>query len=222
MAGRDTSSSGFAGWQDELALVERLRQGDEAAFEALITRYHGPLVRLATTFVGDRAVAEEVAQETWIGVLNGLDRFEGRSSLKTWIFRILMNQARSRAVREGRSVAMSALVGPDEEDAGPAVDPSRFQTSGPDIGHWNAPLQAWDEDTPERLVLSREARARIEEAIARLPAQQRQVITLRDIEGWSSEEVCNVLDLSETNQRVLLHRARSKVRRALEEYLSAK
>jgi RNA polymerase sigma-70 factor (ECF subfamily) len=161
--------------------------------------------RLALSFVRTPAVADDVVQEAWLGVLKGLDRFEGRSSLRTWIYRIVANIARTRAVRESRSAPFSSFATADE----PAVDPERFV---PD-GHWSSPIEPW------RAVLDTEARGVIGLAIAALPDQQRQVIELRDVEGWSSDEVRNVLELSETNQRVLLHRARSKVRMALEDYL---
>jgi RNA polymerase sigma-70 factor (ECF subfamily) len=157
-------------------------------------------------------------QDAWLGVLNGLARFEGRSSLRTWIFRILTNQAKTRGARERRSVPFSSLFGGDEPGE-PAVDPTRFRDSGRWIGHWSIPPRPWQDDTPEALLLSGEARARIQDAIDALPASQRQVITLRDIEGWSAVEVCNTLEITETNQRVLLHRARSKVRRAIEQYM---
>jgi RNA polymerase sigma-70 factor (ECF subfamily) len=161
--------------------------------------------RFALTFVHTTSVADEVVQEAWLGVLRGLDRFEGRSSLKTWIYRIVANIARTRAVREARSVPFSAFATDDE----PSVDPERFLADG----HWESPPEPW------RAVLDSEARAVIDRTIAALPDQQRQVIELRDVEGWSSEDVRNVLEVSETNQRVLLHRARSKVRAALEAYL---
>jgi RNA polymerase sigma-70 factor (ECF subfamily) len=203
----------------ERLLVEALRGGDERAFRELIERHHASMVRVASVFVGSRTVAEEVAQEAWLGLLQGLDRFEGRSSLKTWLFRILTNTAKTRAQREGRTMPFSALApeGADEDE--PAVDPDRFHGAHyrwP--GHWASAPSRWDE-IPEERLLTLEARARIAEEIRALPPSQGQVITLRDVEGWSAEEVCNALELSETNQRVLLHRARSKVRRALEEYL---
>ena len=205
---------------DELQLVEALRGGDEAAFVTLIDRYQGPLVRLAQVYVGDRAVAEEVVQETWLGVLRGLDRFEGRSSLKTWIFRILTNRAKTRGEREGRTVPFSALsleLDPSE----PSVGPERFLP--PDHprwpGHWSSPLKSWGDDPVARL-LSGETLGYVETALNALPQSQRTVIALRDVEGWASDEVCSLLGISETNQRVLLHRARSKVRMALEQHLS--
>jgi RNA polymerase sigma-70 factor (ECF subfamily) len=192
-------------------LLERLRAGDDAAFMELVERHHGALVRLAQSFVSSRAVAEEVAQETWLGVLRGIDRFEGRSSLKTWIFRILVNRAKTRGEREARSVPFSSLERPGE----PSVDPDRFV----EAGAWASPPRRWDGEPEERL-LAGEARAAIDAAIASLPPAQRQVITLRDVEGLDADEVAELLDLTAGNQRVLLHRARAKVRQALEEYLS--
>jgi RNA polymerase sigma-70 factor, ECF subfamily len=206
---------------DDLRMLEALRSGDEAAFALLLDQYHASLVRLATIYVSSRAVAEEVAQETWIGVLQGLDRFEGRSSLKTWIFRILTNRAKTRGQREARSVPFSDLGGAEIEADEPAVDPSRFNP--PDHPQWpehwgptDAP-QSWAA-IPEQQFLSQETRECVLTSIVVLPPNQREVITLRDVEGWSSAEVCAVLSLSEANQRVLLHRARSKVRQALESY----
>ncbi len=200
--------------EDERAVVEALRTGDEAAFARLLDQHSRSMLRIASLYVRNPSVAEEVVQEAWLGVVAGIDRFEGRSSLKTWIFRILTNTAKTRAVREGRSVPFSALEGEDE----PAVDSDRFLQSGLWAGHWSVPPQPWD--APAARLLSKETRERIEEAIAELPPMQRAVITLRDVEGWSSEEVRNVLELTETNQRVLLHRARSRVRAALERYFT--
>jgi RNA polymerase sigma-70 factor (ECF subfamily) len=191
---------------EEMRLLAALRAGDERVFEQLVRMYQGTLLRVAQMYVSSRAVAEEVVQETWLAVLNGIDRFEGRSSLKTWIFRILANRAKTRAQREGRTIPFSALG-----DSGPAVEPDRF-----DRGHW----AAFPADWPEARLLADETLRVIDGAIESLPATQRAVITLRDVQGWSAEEVRNVLELSETNQRVLLHRARSKVRGALEEYLA--
>jgi RNA polymerase sigma-70 factor, ECF subfamily len=198
-------------------LVEGLRAGDEAAFAELMREYGGAMLRLAQLFVSSRAVAEEVVQEAWLGVLRGIGRFEGRSSLKTWLFRIVANTAKTRAVREARSVPFSAL-GDDAGDE-PAVDPDRFLGSGERFpGHWAVPPQSWA-GTPENRLLAQEAMEVIEREIERLPPAQRAVITMRDVQGLTSEEVRNALDLTETNQRVLLHRARSKVRNALEEYM---
>ena len=198
-------------------LVAALRAGDEAAFAELVERYQSSLVRVARMYVRDRSTAEEVAQETWLAVLNGIDRFEGRSSFRTWLFRILTNRAKTRGQREARSVPFSSIGDPDD----PAVDPDRFQNAGEQHpGGWRVFPQPWEGDPEERLLAS-ETRALILDTIEQLPPNQRAVITLRDIEGFDAEETRNVLDLSDTNQRVLLHRARSKVRRALEQYLEA-
>jgi RNA polymerase sigma-70 factor (ECF subfamily) len=202
---------------DEHALVERLRAGDEAAFATLVSQYGPQMLRVARLFVSSRSVAEDVVQEAWLGVLKGIDRFEGRSSLKTWIFRILANTAKTRGVREARSIPFSALGG--EDDDGPAVDPDRFLGADERFpGHWATPPASWA-GVPEDRLLARETLDLIEQEIEKLPPAQALVITMRDIEGFSADEVRNALDLSETNQRVLLHRARSKVRRALEEYM---
>jgi RNA polymerase sigma-70 factor (ECF subfamily) len=204
--------------QDDARLLEAARGGEEAAFTALVERYHSSLFRVAMIYVRNRAVAEEVVQETWLGVLTGLERFESRSLLKTWIFRILTNRAKTRAERERRTVPFSALASEDEA-AGPSVDPARFRDANdPWAGHWAAPPNSW-EDVPEHRLLAGETRRMIDESIGTLPPMQAQVITLRDVEGWNSDEVCALLGISEANQRVLLHRARSKVRAALERYL---
>jgi RNA polymerase sigma-70 factor (ECF subfamily) len=204
---------------DDHALVSALRAGDEGTFAALVDGWSGWMLRLAREHVPTAGVAEEVVQETWLGVLAGIDRFEGRSSLKTWIFRILTNRAKTRGQRERRSIPFSSLADRESEGSDPAVDPSRFIGEDDRFAHgWASPPTSW-EDVPEDRLLSTETLSKVQEAIARLPEMQRLVITLRDIEGWSSQEVCNFLDISETNQRVLLHRARSKVRKALEEYL---
>jgi RNA polymerase sigma-70 factor (ECF subfamily) len=204
---------------DEQDLIQRLRDRDEQAFVAVLDRYHAALVRLAMVYVRERADAEEVAQETWLGVLGGIHRFEGRSSLKTWLFRILVNRARTRAHRSARTVSLDAL---EEGDSWTAVEPGRFH--GPDHprspGHWASPPVSWGE-APEQRLLAKETLGRVRQAIQALPPMQSQVITLRDVEGWSAEDVCAVLELSPENQRVLLHRARSKVRAALERYLGA-
>ena len=204
---------------EEIGMLERLRQGDEAAFASLVDRHHGALLRLAMAYVSDRSIAEEVVQETWMGVLEGVDRFEGRSSLKTWIFRILTNKAKTRGVRESRHVSFSPLAASEENPEEPAVDPTRFQTTGHWAGYWVSYPQPWDENTPEKLLLSQEGTTFLEQAIEALPPKLRQIIVMRDVEGLSSEEACNILGISETNQRVLLHRARSRVRKTLEKYL---
>jgi RNA polymerase sigma-70 factor (ECF subfamily) len=202
--------------QDESALVGALRAGDEAAFASLVDAYGASMRRLALSFVRNHAVADEVVQEAWLGVLRGIGRFEGRSSLKTWIFTILTNTAKTRAERESRTLPFSSF----EEAASaeePSVDPDRFRNERYP-GGWSDPPASWSL-LPEERLLSAETRAVIDGAIAALPASQRIVISLRDVDGFSAEEVCNVLDVSESNQRVLLHRARSKVRAALEAYL---
>lgn len=205
---------------NDMQLVEALRAGDEAAFSYLLDRYHNALIRTALLYVSSRAIAEEVVQETWLGVLQGIQRFEGRSSLKTWLFRILMNRAQTRGQREHRSIPFSDFAFTDREADDPAVEPERFLPASHARwpGHWMQPPRAWDE-IPEERFLSQEMRGVLLQAIDQLPPQQRQVISLRDLEGWSAGEVCNALNLSETNQRVLLHRARSKARHALEQYL---
>lgn len=203
---------------DERRLIEQLRAGDEAAFRELLHRYGPSMLRVAMMYVSTRAVAEEVVQEAWLGVLKGLDRFEGRSSLKTWIFRILTNTAKTRGEREGRTVPFSSLASDDEGDE-TAVDADRFL--GPDhrwAGHWSsAPRNPGD--VPEQELLGVEARERIAAAIEALPENHRAVITLRDVDGFDAAEACEILGVSEANQRVLLHRARAKVRAALEAYI---
>jgi RNA polymerase sigma-70 factor (ECF subfamily) len=200
----------------EATLLQSLREGDEQAFTELVDRLGASMLRVAGAYVSSRAVAEEVVQESWLAVLTGLDRFEGRSTLKTWIFHIVANKAKTRAQREGRTVPFSSLAG-DDDGGGPSVDPDRFSHEG-GKGHWVAPPRSLD-DVPEERLLARETRERIAAAVAALPAAQRAVISLRDVEGLSSEETCKVLELTEGNQRVLLHRARSKVRAELEAYL---
>ena len=189
--------------EDERALLDRLQAGDEAAFMVLVERHHASMIRLAMGYVPNRAAAEDAVQDTWMGVLRGIDRFEGRAALKTWLFRILVNRARTTGSRERRIVPLL------EEE--PSVDPDRF---GPD-GHWKAPPDQWSEDVADQLS-SAEGVALIHAAIDRLPATQRDVVLLRDVEGLTSAEVREVLGLTEGNQRVLLHRGRSKVRNMLE------
>ena len=185
-------------------LVRRLRAGEEEAFVQLAARHHAAMLQLAASFVSSTAIAEEVVQDTWLAVLRGLDGFAGRSSFKTWLLRILVNRARSTGVREHRSIAIG--------DATPAVDSSRFDASGA----WMSPPEHWIEDSEDRL-LAEGLAGRLHETLGNLPMRQRVVLTLRDIDGLSSKEVCEVLDISEGNQRVLLHRGRSQLRQALEE-----
>jgi RNA polymerase sigma-70 factor (ECF subfamily) len=189
---------------EDAQLIARLRAGDEEAFVALVARHQASMLRLASSFVSSAAVAEEVVQDTWMGVLRGIDGFAGRSSFKTWLLRILVNRARTTGVRERRSVAIG--------DAAPAVDASRFDASGA----WSSPPQHWVQDSDDRLFAQSLAQ-RIEQGLAQLPERQREVVTMRDVDGLSSREVCEVLDISETNQRVLLHRGRSHLRQALED-----
>ncbi len=197
---------------DDAELLAALRRGEEDAFASLVDRYHPSMVRVAQAYVATKEAAEDAVQDAWLGVIQGLDRFEGRSSLKTWIFRIVMNKAMTRGGRDARSVPFSTL-GPDE----PTFDPSSFATSGRWAGWWlseDAVTQL-----PDRLALARESRQMIDAVVATLPANQRLVITLRDIQGMNAAEVCELLGISEANQRVLLHRARTKVRAALEGYV---
>jgi len=204
---------------DEASLLKSLRGGDEDAFAWLVQQYHNSLVRLALLYLHDEAQAEEVAQETWIAVLNGLNRFEGRSSIKTWIFTILTNRAKTRGRREKRILSFSELE--VELENRPTVDPERFRPSNSvtSADHWVVNPSPWN-NIPEDSFLSQEMLHIVRDAVATLPENQRAVITLRDIEGFSSSEVCNILGVTETNHRVLLHRARAKVRGALEDYLN--
>jgi RNA polymerase sigma-70 factor (ECF subfamily) len=200
-------------------LVEGLRARAEDAFMLLLRRYHRAALRIAGAYVKSDAAAEEVVQEAWIAVLHGIDGFEGRSAFKTWLFRIVANGAKKRSVLDARSVPFSALAGAGDADE-PSVDPGRFNPGTEDArwaGHWESPPSAWNE--PEERFLSAETRAVIGRAIEALPPAQRQVITLRDVQECTSEETCEILEITEANQRVLLHRARSKVRQALELHL---
>jgi RNA polymerase sigma-70 factor (ECF subfamily) len=197
-------------------LVAALQAGDEQAFVSLVEELGPSMLRVARMYVSTQAIAEDVVSETWLGVLAGIGRFEGRSSLKTWIFRILTNRAKTRGEREGRSVPFSSLGGDGEGEDGPTVDADRFQ----DTGAWVSAPSRWSE-LPENRLVGQETMQIAQAAIAALPEAQRTVITLRDVDGWSSEEVRNVLGLSESNQRVVLHRARAKVRQALEAYLES-
>jgi RNA polymerase sigma-70 factor (ECF subfamily) len=201
-------------------LVASLRAGDENAFVMLVERYHMSLLRLARIYVASQSAAEDVVQDAWVGVLQGIGRFEERSSLKTWLFRIVVNRALTRATRDARSVPFSTLGDPDQEGDEPAVDPDRFLPADHPRwpGHWATPPRSWIA-LPEERLLASEVREHLEAAVAALPRAQQVVLSLRDVGGLTSNEVCNILEITESNQRVLLHRARSKVRRALEEYL---
>jgi RNA polymerase sigma-70 factor, ECF subfamily len=216
-ANRDVSPSA-----DEQHLIEALRQGDEKVFADLVDQYYASMVRIALLYVSDPSTAEDVVQETWMAVLRGLDRFEGRSSLKTWIFTILTNRAKTRGQRDSRH-ALVSVFDAEIEEFEPAVPSDRFRTDSDPVWphHWlpDQKPQSWA-GIPEEQLLSQETLHLVFDAIKDLPPAQQEVIRLRDVEGWSSLEVCNILEISETNQRVLLHRARSKVRRALEMYLA--
>jgi RNA polymerase sigma-70 factor (ECF subfamily) len=203
---------------DDRELLAALRAGDEAAFSRIVSEWSRPMLTLARGFVSTEASAEEVVQETWLGVIKGLERFEGRSSLRTWVYRILVNTAKTRGVKEHRTLPWSTLAG---EDGGPSLDPALFQSGGePHPGGWRAAPAAWPEELAvEGSVLAGEVRQELRAALDTLPDRQRVVITLRDVLGHSSEEVCEMLEISQANQRVLLHRARTAVRAGLASYL---
>ena len=190
---------------DDADVLARLRAGDQKAFVELVDRYHAPMLRLAGGFVPTRAVAEEVVQDTWLGVVRGIEGFEGRSSLKTWLFRILVNRARSVGARERRTT-------PVEHGDERAVPAERFGADGT----WATPPAPWADSVDQRL-LDNETAQLIRVCIDRLPEPQRQVVLLRDVEGLPAADVCVVLGVSDGNQRVLLHRGRSRIRRMLED-----
>jgi len=200
-------------YSDETFLVKALCARDVDAFAYLIDRYHDPLMRIARLYVPNREVAEEVVQETWLAVLQGIDRFEQRATLKTWLYRILSNIARARGAKERRSLPLSER---DEIDDAPAVEARRFRRFGRHAGQWTRPPSPWPE--PEQTAIDADVLSAVQRAADALPRAQREVLTLRDVLGWDAGEVCDALDLSDANQRVLLHRARSKVRAALERY----
>jgi RNA polymerase sigma-70 factor (ECF subfamily) len=199
-------------------LADRLRDGDEAAFRLVLDAWSPSMLRLARSFVSTKDSAEEVVQEAWLGVIQGIDRFEGRAALKTWVLRILVNIAKGRGATESRTLPFSSLL---REDEGPAVDRSRFRSaSDPYPGHWNPGRkpQAWA--LPESEALHGEVRRVVGEALAALPDRHRIVVTLRDVEGYASDEVCRLLNISPGHQRVILHRARAQVRARLETYFA--
>lgn len=201
--------------QEPSDLYLRLRAGDEEAFKGLVSKYQKSLISVAQTFVRNRATAEEVVQDTWLAVIEGLAGFEGRASLKNWMFAILANKARSRAVRDGRVIAAGSLTGEIEED-GAIVAPSQFDSSG----SWKNPPALWDEVTPERVVAGRQIWSHVAEAIGELPPAQRAVLTLRDVEQMGSDDVVKILDITDANQRVLLHRARARIREFVDRLLA--
>lgn len=204
--------------KEDQKLIARLRQGDEAAFDELVNKHHGALIRMAMGYVADREVAEEVVQDTWMAVIESLDRFESRSSLKTWIFGILIHKAKDRGVREKRHVTFSAFESMEDEGE-ETVDPSRFHQSGEFAGHWLFPPQPWDDQTPEKLLSTQQAIDAMFKAIDELPRTLREVLVLRDVEGVESQEICQLLTITENNLYVRLHRARERVRQAVETYL---
>jgi RNA polymerase sigma-70 factor, ECF subfamily len=203
----------------EDALLAKLKRGDEGAFDELVNQHHSALIRMAMGYVADREVAEEVVQDTWMAVIESLDRFEGRSTLRTWVCGILIHKAKDRGVREKRHTTFSAFESYDD-DNDEAVDPSRFQQTGEWAGHWAFPPQPWDDQTPEKLLASRQAVNAMQRAIEALPATLKEVLILRDVEGVEAKEVCELLKITETNLYVRLHRARERVRGAVETYLS--
>jgi len=212
------TSAEAAGVIPDRVLVDRLRSGDERTFVDLVRRWSPGMLRLARRHVASGASAEDVVQEAWLGVLEGLDRFEGRSSLRTYVFTILVNRAKTKGVREHRTVPMSGSSS-DDGSVGPVVDPDRFQGPEGDYpGHWTSAgqPQAWHQ--PESRVVAGETLSLVERALAGLPERQRIVVTLRDVQGMSSDEVCHILNVTAVNQRMLLHRGRSALRTVLEGY----
>ena len=205
----------------EPTLLARLKRGDEGAFDELVNQHHSALIRIAMGYVADREVAEEVVQDTWLAVIESLNRFEGRSSLRTWICGILIHKAKDRGVREKRHTTFSAFESYDD-DNDEAVDPSRFQQKGAWAGHWAFPPQPWDDQTPEKLLASKQAVDCMQRAIEALPATLKEVLILRDVEGVEAKEVCEMLNITETNLYVRLHRARERVRVVVEIYLEGR
>jgi len=205
---------------DEQQLIARLKARDENAFVELVERHYGYLLPLADFYVSDQAVAEEVVQEAWLAVLKGIDRFEGRASFKTWISQIVINLARTRGVRESRMVSFSEFTDDETGRSEPAVDPLQFQIATAEYpDHWSVAPRPWNA-SPESQLLTSETMTVLYDAVDLLPETQRLVLTLRDINGYTPEEVCNILSITETNQRVLLHRARSKVRGIVDDHYS--
>jgi RNA polymerase sigma-70 factor (ECF subfamily) len=208
-----------ADYSDEAVLLAGLRDGDEAAFAWLVDQHSPALLRLAALYVSSRASAEEVVQETWVGVIRGLGRFEGRSSVKTWVYRILMNIARTRGAKESRTVPFSCTPTAMDEGSGPAFDPERFLPASHEQwpGHWASFPRPWETE-PESRLLAAETMALVKRSIGDLPPAQREVTVFRDVEGLSAAETCALLGITDANQRVLLHRGRSKIRAALEHH----
>lgn len=216
MPDADAASDGRA-LPEDAVIVARLRSRDEAMFAALVDAWSPGMVRAARAFVGDEHAAQDVVQETWLGVIRGIAAFQARSSLRTWIYRILVNRAKTRGVRDARTVPVDLM--PTGEDHQPTVDPGRFRgADDPYPGHWRSFPPAWPH--PETQVIAAETRRHLAAALSGLPARQRTVVTLRDVNGYTSNEVCDLLEISAANQRVLLHRGRAAMRAALEDYLT--
>jgi RNA polymerase sigma-70 factor (ECF subfamily) len=206
---------------EDQQLLTRLRQRNEQAFDELVRKHHGALIRMAMGHVADREVAEEVVQDTWMAAIDGLDRFEGRSSLRTWIFGIMIHKAKDRGVREKRHTTFADFETFEDEHE-ESIDPSRFHRSGELAGHWAFPPQPWDDQTPEKLLASQQAVQAMNRAIEALPATLKDVLILRDVEGVDAKEACKILKITETNLYVRLHRARERVRQAVETYLEGR
>ncbi len=217
------ATGGDGAYEDDSVLVAALRRGDDSAFAWMLDRYDASLWRTARTHVPTDAAADDVVQDTWLGVIRGIDRFEQRSSVKTWLYRILMNLARSRGVRERRTLPFSSAGGSTADDGEPTFDPDRFRPDVPGEaypGHWRSLPPDWEHEPEDRL-LSQETLGVVASALDALPPSQREVVRLRDVEGWSPDEVCDSLGLTDANQRVLLHRGRARLRRALESHFEA-
>ena len=214
---RAVKSPGLTKAED--TLLARLKRGDEGAFDELVNQHHSALIRMAMGYVADREMAEEVVQDTWMAVIESLNRFEGRSSFRTWVCGILIHKAKDRGVREKRHTTFSAFESYDDDNE-EAIDPSRFQQTGEWAGHWAFPPQPWDDQTPEKLLASQQAVNAMQRAIEALPATLKEVLILRDVEGVDAKKVCELLKITETNLYVRLHRARERVRAAVETYLS--
>ena len=214
---RAVKSPGLTKAED--TLLARLKRGDEGAFDELVNQHHSALIRMAMGYVADREMAEEVVQDTWMAVIESLNRFEGRSSFRTWVCGILIHKAKDRGVREKRHTTFSAFESYDDDNE-EAIDPSLFQQTGEWAGHWAFPPQPWDDQTPEKLLASQQAVNAMQRAIEALPATLKEVLILRDVEGVDVKEVCELLKITETNLYVRLHRARERVRAAVETYLS--
>lgn len=205
----------------EALLLARLRSGDARAFDQLVKQNHAALIRMAMGYVSEREVAEEVVQDTWMAVIDALERFEGRSSLRTWIFGILIHKAKDRGVRESRHSTFADFESFDD-DSGEAIDPARFHAAGDACGAWSFPPQPWDERTPEKLLASKQAFAALDAAVDALPKGLREVLVLKDVEGVETKEICALLKITETNLYVRLHRARERVRQAVEGALAGR